>query len=82
MKVEKKISFTGISNINRNNSVGIINKSTELEKDKLKKSEETTGGTSAESNVTETNEETNVKTKEDEQGGIEVLKKNIFEVRI
>ncbi len=75
MKVEKKISFTGISNLKRNNSVGVIKKSTELEKNTLKQNEETTGGISGESNAAETNEETNVKTKEDDQGGIEVLKK-------
>ena len=66
MKVEKKTSFKGISNLTRNNSVGLSGKkTTEPEKDALK-----------------TNSESNAEKNEDQQGGVEVLKKDIFEVKL
>ncbi len=66
MKVEIKTSLKGISNLTRNNSVGLSGKkTTEPEKDALK-----------------TNSESNADKNEDQQGGLEVLKKDIFEVKL
>jgi hypothetical protein len=66
MKVEKKTSLKGISNLTRNNSVGVSGKkTTEPEKDALK-----------------TNSESNAVKNEDQQGGVEVLKTDIFEVKL
>jgi hypothetical protein len=65
MKVEKKTSLKGISNLTRNNSVGVFKKTTEPEKDALK-----------------TNSESNAEKNEDQQGGVEVLKIDIFEVKL
>jgi hypothetical protein len=69
MKVEKKASFKGIATLTRNNSIGVLKKSTELENDALKANGETT-------------RESNADTDKGRQGGREVLKKDIFEVKI